>query len=163
MHRHDWIRSQILLNDTVLEVGCAENPVFSGTSFRVTTLEKMPHPDYKPDVIGQAENLPFSDNAFDIVTEGELLEHVANPQAVISEAIRVAKRKVIFTVPDEYLWPEALRPFTNPGHVRCYTPATFAEDLIKPQLPFYIVEIRHGPWVWLGAELFKLRNSETVT
>lgn len=37
------------------------------------------------------ENLPFSDNQFDVVISASVLEHVQNVNMVISEAIRVAK------------------------------------------------------------------------
>ena len=154
MHRHEWIRSKVTLEDKILECGCAENPVWRGSPFKVTTLDKAPHPDFKPNVIGETENLPFSNKSFDVVCEGELLEHVPDPQRVLKEAVRVAKKKVVLTVPWEEKWTPDLKPFWNPGHVRFYTEETFKEELEKVGLPFKIEEIRHGPWVWLGAEVF---------
>ena len=154
MHRHEWIRDKLTYKDTILEAGCAENPVFRNTPFKVTTMDKAPHPDYKPDVIGEAENLPFGERVFEVVVEGELLEHVPDPQKVLREAIRVAKKKVVLTVPWEHQWPPDLKPFWNPGHVRFYTPDTFKGELAKTDLPFKIEEIRNGPWTWLGAEVF---------
>lgn len=154
MHRIEWVQSRVSLADSILEVGCAENPVWKGTSFNVTTIDKAPHPDYKPDFIGEAEQLPFKDKEFDIVSEGELLEHVFLPQAVLKEAVRVAKKKVVLTVPWEHVWTEDLKPFWNPGHVRFYTPETLEEELGELGLPFSIEAIRIGNWAWLGAEIY---------
>jgi len=161
MHRIEWVRSRVSLADSILEVGCAENPVWAGTSFKVTTIDKVPHPDYKPDYIGEAEHLPFKDKEFDVVCEGELLEHVPDPQRVLREAARVAKKKVILTVPWEHVWTEDLKPFWNPGHVRFYTPETLEEELRELGLPFNIEAIRIGGWAWLGAEIH--RGTEKAT
>jgi len=156
MHRHDWIRSKVNLEDTILEVGCAENPVWAGTPFKVTTLDKSVRPEEQcfPNVIGEAESLPFEDRKTDIVCCNELLEHIPDPQRVLKEAVRVARKKVIITVPFEGAWPPELKPFWNPGHVRFYTPKTLEDELKKVDLPFNIEEIRQGPWVWLGAQIY---------
>jgi len=45
-------------------------------------------------ILGQAENLPFSDDDFDIVTLINVLEIADNPQKVIAEAIRVCRDRV---------------------------------------------------------------------
>jgi len=102
--RREWIRSKATLEDKILEVGCAENPVWAGTKFQVTTLDKQINPEIQifPDVKAPAESLPFKDKSFDIVCGGELLEHVPDPQKVSREAVRVARKKVIITVPFEY-------------------------------------------------------------
>lgn len=40
---------------------------------------------------GWGEDLPFSDNSFDVIYSTNVLEHVQNPQKVMSEAIRVCR------------------------------------------------------------------------
>lgn len=156
IHRIQWMQGKVTLQDRVLDVGCAENPVWAGTNFNVLTLDSQINPEIQifPDVLGEAENLPFEDRSFDIVAEGELLEHVPDPQRVLKEAVRVARKKVIITVPWEHLWPPELKPFWNPGHVRFYAPQTLEDELKKVGLPFNIEEIRHGAWAWLGAEVY---------
>lgn len=42
--------------------------------------------------VGNAEKLPFKDGEFDIVASFGLLEHFANPQQVVDEMVRVAKK-----------------------------------------------------------------------
>ena len=44
--------------------------------------------------------LPFSDKAFDTVLVLEVLEHVADIEKILSEAFRVARKKVLITVPN---------------------------------------------------------------
>ena len=46
-------------------------------------------PAKQPDVVADAANLPFEEACFDVVICSELLEHVPNPSAVLSEAYRV--------------------------------------------------------------------------
>lgn len=45
----------------------------------------------KPDVLGSAENLPFDDDYFDIITCLEVLEHLKSPESCFSEFTRVIK------------------------------------------------------------------------
>ena len=155
MQRHEWIRSKAILQDKILEVGCAENSVWKDTKFNVVTLDKQINPDIEifPEIKALAEALPFKDGFFDILCVSELLEHVPDPQKVLREAVRVARKKLIITVPAEHEWPPDLKPFWNPGHIRFYTPETLEEELISLELPFHIEVIRNGPWAWLGAEV----------
>jgi len=46
-----------------------------------------------------ADNLPFQDNSFDVVTCHHTLEHVLDLNRAISELKRVARKQVIVTVP----------------------------------------------------------------
>lgn len=46
------------------------------------------------------DELPFDDCFFDTVIMFELLEHIKNPETVLKEAARVAKKNILVTVPD---------------------------------------------------------------
>ena len=46
------------------------------------------------------DRLPFSDNSFDTVIMFELLEHVEDPDGILKEAKRVAKKNILITVPN---------------------------------------------------------------
>ena len=50
------------------------------------------------------EKLPFEDNAFDIITALDILEHLDNPHIVMPELIRVARKSVIISLPNMYHW-----------------------------------------------------------
>ena len=48
---------------------------------------------------GVAERLGFPHRSFDIVTCNEVLEHLMNPGIALTELFKIAKNKIIFTVP----------------------------------------------------------------
>ncbi len=50
---------------------------------------------------GNAENLPFKDSIFDVVTIADVVEHVENPVLLLKEAFRVSKKILIIRVPLE--------------------------------------------------------------
>ena len=52
--------------------------------------------------LGNALSLPFSTSEFDTVWLGEILEHIEDPAKAFTEAIRVAKRRVIASTPIEH-------------------------------------------------------------
>lgn len=93
---------------TMLEVG-AGNGYFSQyfkdafdltcLDFSANMLEMNPLPaDQK--VVGDAENLPFEDNAFDVVFCGNLLHHLEDPSIAVKEMRRVARRHVVLIEPN---------------------------------------------------------------
>lgn len=55
-------------------------------------------------VCGNILNLPFTDQSFDIALGCEVLEHISNPFKGLSELFRVAREKVIITVPVGEYW-----------------------------------------------------------
>lgn len=69
---------------------------------------------------GDATAVPLADRSVDTVLAIHLLEHVPDPHAVLTEMLRVARRRVIVAVPYED------EPNPTWGHLRRYTPATLA-------------------------------------
>ena len=55
-----------------------------------------------PAEVGNARRLDLADHSLDTVVMAELLEHFDNPAEPLSEAFRVAKKKVVITLPLEY-------------------------------------------------------------
>jgi len=65
----------------------------------------------KPHVFGDAAQLPFDDDCFDVVTCLEVLEHVANPEQVLTEIARVLKAGGRAWVSMPFLYPLHDAPF----------------------------------------------------
>jgi ubiquinone/menaquinone biosynthesis C-methylase UbiE len=80
-------------------------------------------------IVGDACNLPLRDKCFDTAVASEVLEHVWTPIALLREAVRVARERVLLTVPDEWNWIPEQKPFTHPQHLHYYTEHTF-KDLL---------------------------------
>ena len=80
-------------------------------------------------VAQRAEQLPFADGEFDLVTAIEVLEHVPDPAHTLAEMARCAARHVLVSVPREPLWRAVNlargaywpRLGNTPGHVNHFS------------------------------------------
>ncbi len=111
---------------------------------------RAPNLEYR---VMKGEQLEFADNEFDTATAIEVLEHVTDPEMVLSEMARCAERWLLVSVPREPLWR-----ITNiargaywselgntPGHLNHWSSRSF-----RAMLSRYgeVVELRHPfPWV----------------
>jgi ubiquinone/menaquinone biosynthesis C-methylase UbiE len=48
--------------------------------------------DHIDPILADAKHLPFADNSFSVVTSNSILHHIAEPETVVSEAVRVTTR-----------------------------------------------------------------------
>ena len=103
----------------------------------------------------RAENLPFSDDEFDVATAIEVLEHVPDPEHTVAEMARVAESHLLVSVPREPLWRllnlarlSYLRELGNtPGHLNHWSRRSFVELL---SMYGEVVEARAPlPWTML--------------
>jgi ubiquinone/menaquinone biosynthesis C-methylase UbiE len=85
---------------TILDVGCGTNP--EGTTNLDYYTGQTPHhkgsidPDKIPNFVpGDAHNLPFEKNTFDLVLCNNVLEHLENPLKALTEMRRVGKKTII--------------------------------------------------------------------
>jgi len=105
----DIIRKYINLNGlSILDVGCG-NGVFmhhlGATSVsRVVGIdisEAMLSKNTSGDLLmASAERIPFADNSFDLVFEANLLHHSRNPELILREMRRVARKYVVLIEPN---------------------------------------------------------------
>ncbi len=72
-------------------------------------------------VRGDAARLAFADATFDGVTMLEVLEHIPDAPCALAEALRVASRFVILSVPS--------KPDNNPEHIHLFTGDMLAQML----------------------------------
>lgn len=103
----------------------------------------------------RAENLPFSDNEFEVTTAIEVLEHVPDPAHTVAEMTRCASRYLLVSVPREPLWRMLnmargayLRDLGNtPGHLNHWSKRSFKRLLSQHGR---VVETRSPfPWTML--------------
>ena len=111
-------------------------------------------------VAGHGDRLPFGDGEFEAATAMEVLEHVPDPEAVLSEMARVASRWIVASVPREPLWRGLnlargayLRDLGNtPGHLNHWSRRRFALLLgrfgevveLRSPLPWTMALVRLG-------------------
>ena len=105
-----------------------------------------------PAVCGSAAALPVASGSYDLVLCNEVLEHVADPRAVLAEVQRVARSHCVLSVPHEP-WFRLLnfcrgRNLTRWGndieHLHNWSTTGFA-DLVAGELTVVRVE-RSLPW-----------------
>jgi ubiquinone/menaquinone biosynthesis C-methylase UbiE len=107
--------------------------------------------------VAQAELLPFGDRPFDLLLACEVLEHVVDPDIVLSELKRLSGKYCIVSVPDEPLWRvlnmacgRYLRDWGNtPGHMHHWTRAGIARLVDRH---FDVTEVTSVlPWTFVLA------------
>ena len=100
----------------------------------------------------EATSLSFADDEFDLAAAIEVLEHVPEPEATLSEMARVARRNLLVSVPREPLW-RALnmargaywRSLGNtPGHLNHWSKRAFVSLLSR----YGEVEEARSPFPW---------------
>lgn len=111
--------------ESIVELGCGLSPFLDeageyfdrcvGLDFSLETVKKasnrFSHVVY---LLGDASKTPFYEKQFDVSVAGELIEHLEEPEKLITEMMRITKRRIILsTARMEYNDPEHLWEFTE--------------------------------------------------
>jgi SAM-dependent methyltransferase len=127
----------------------------------MATAGDIPPPGGNACARGDATALPFPDGSFDRIIAAEVLEHIADDEAAITELARVLRpggtmavtvpawlaERVCWALSDEYH-----APFVPGGHVRIYTEPGLRAKLraagLRPRGAHHAHGI-HAPYWWL--------------
>jgi SAM-dependent methyltransferase len=153
--------------ESVLDVGCGEGVLtlewaerlgdgrIVGIDLEDPKLRAQWERRRRPNLEFRAEEataLSFADDEFDVATAIEVLEHVPDPEATLAEMARVARRRLLVSVPREPLWRGLnmargayLRDLGNtPGHVNHWSRRGFESLLSR----YGTVEEARSPFPW---------------
>lgn len=147
----------------VLEVGTGEGEVLDRMRARYPAAHviglDLPDVELAADVHGDAVQLPFPDDTFDLTLGIEVLEHLPDPAAALIEIARVTRPggRVVLSVPNEPLWRtlnlarlKYVGELGNtPGHIQHWTPRRFVQLVGRW---FDVSEVRRPvPWTMVAA------------
>src|SRR6266508_1933916 len=95
-----------------------------------TVVTVDPAPGMRPDVVAPAEDLPFEDGSFDVVTCRIAPHHFKDVRKAVAEMARVTQHLVV--IEDKYYVDRAVKEaerLRHPTHVRCYSEDEWKELL----------------------------------
>ena len=80
---------------TLLDIGSGFSPYkpFFKNVKKYIKMDNFEYLGVKPDIIGDAMNIPLKNSSVDSIFSSQVLEHVQNPQKMVDEIYRVLKKK----------------------------------------------------------------------
>lgn len=90
----------------ILDVGCGFKPWKQILKENFEYIGLDPDPSCNPDIVGNAEDLPFPSDYFDGLIYSEVLEHVIDLSKSISEMKRIAKNNALVFISVPFVFPE---------------------------------------------------------
>lgn len=152
--------------EKILDAGCGEG--FTLVKFKRNGIGKnLSGVDFSDDAIllgkkmypglklskGDIYNLPYTDKSFDLVVCTEVLEHLEFPEKAVREVMRVSKKYVLFSVPNEpifqlsnFLRGKHLKGWGNhPEHINHWSAKAFELFLRENKIR---VVTKKNPFPW---------------
>lgn len=118
-------------------------------------IGKKLHPDFVLKK-GDVYELSYKTDSFDLVICTEVLEHLEEPQKALSELIRVSKKYILLSVPNEPLFTmqrflrgkNVLKLGDHPEHIQKWSSGEF-EDFVKREKVQILSRKTPFPWTML--------------
>lgn len=124
-------------------------PVEQAASWKFVNIDKAS----QPDIEASADDIPLPDESADTIIMTELLEHVADPERVIMEAVRLLR-------PDGRMF--ITMPFLNQVHADPHDYQRWTATMLRAQMQANGLEIESiDPMGGLYAVLWDLRRAHT--
>lgn len=121
---------------------------------------------------GDATRLPFADHSIDKIICSEVLEHIENYQAVLSEIKRVLKPGGLLAVSVPRAWPEkicwrlsAAYHQVEGGHIRIFDSEQLKREIQALDFDFthrYWAHALHSPFWWLKCLWWNQQDSSRL-
>lgn len=111
-------------------------------------------------------NLSYKNNSFDLVICTEVLEHLENPQKALQEMLRVSKKYLLISVPNEPLFmlsnfirgKNISRLGNDIGHINHWNILSFKKFLNDNGIKIKLMKLPY-PWIMiLGEKISSLKN-----
>ena len=151
----------------VLDIGCGHKPYRD--LFSRAHHWGMDHGlvDASPDVVGDVLRLPIRDQSVDIVFATQVIEHVRNPQIMVSECKRVLRPNGRLILSGPFFWPLHEEPydffrFTKYGFEQLVKDAGFVDWQIREDGGDW-AQIMLGVCLRLNKWLFPFRCAVNLT
>lgn len=98
----------------LLDIGCGNKPfqkMFDGRVHEHVGCDVVQSSESRVDVICAATDLPFADASYDTVLITQVIEHVADHQAMLREAFRVLRSDGVLILSGPMYWPLHEEPY----------------------------------------------------
>jgi SAM-dependent methyltransferase len=131
-----------------------------------TVVTVDPAPGMRPDVVARAEELPFEDGSFDVVTCRIAAHHFDDVRKAVAEIARVTQRLLV--IEDNVFRGEHVEEaerLRDPTHVRCYSEEEWKEMVTDAGLEVEQVEYfarRQSVDRWLARVETPKRDAERI-
>lgn len=158
--------------DSILDAGCGEG--FTMNKLRENGIgKKIEGIEYEKDaidfgkkifpnlIIKQASiyDIPYGNNSFDLIICTEVLEHLEDPTKALREILRVSKKYLIISVPNEPLFmisnllrgKNLSRLGNDVGHINHWNPLSLKKYLMQNKVKVKIIKLPF-PWILILGE-----------
>lgn len=139
--------------------GCRQNLTIEASDIdeELISLAKQKNPSLKF-TVESIYNLSLANQSHEAVISLEVLEHLERPRQALKELIRVSKKYIIISVPNEPLWRILnmtrgkywINLGNTPGHINHWSEKSF-KKLLGPELEIIKI-IKPCPWLIVLAQ-----------